>query len=125
LDWGLKAKSLGLGYASASIVAHKRGTTTGSSSRSGSLSRLSVYLQHRNAIHFVRKHFPWTLPLRVCVSLLYAFRFLLRQAPQSSLATLEGIVAGLKGETGQPAWHREQPSIGAIGKPMGEDRWPV
>jgi N-acetylglucosaminyl-diphospho-decaprenol L-rhamnosyltransferase len=107
LDWGLKAKSLGLGYASASIVAHKGGTTTGSSLRSGSLSRLSVYLQHRNAIHFVRKHFPLTLPLRVFVSLLYAFRFLLRQAPQNSLAALEGIFAGLKGETGRPAWHRD------------------
>jgi GT2 family glycosyltransferase len=123
LDWGVKAKPLGLGYASASIVAHKQGTTTGSTARLGSISRLSVYLEHRNAIHFVRKYFPWTLPLRICVSFLYALRFLLRRAPQSSLATVEGILAGLKGETGRPAWYQDQSSIAALlGKPMAEDQ---
>ncbi|MEH2510510.1 N-acetylglucosaminyl-diphospho-decaprenol L-rhamnosyltransferase [Nitrobacteraceae bacterium AZCC 1564] len=125
LDWGVKAKPLGLGYAAASIVAHKRGTTTGSTARAGTPSRLSVYLLHRNAIHFVRRYFPWTVPLRVCVSLLYAFRFLLRGAPQSSAAVLEGIFAGLRGEVGRPAWHRDQPPIMALGKPVAEDQWVV
>jgi N-acetylglucosaminyl-diphospho-decaprenol L-rhamnosyltransferase len=114
LDWGLRAKALGLGYASASIVAHKRGTTTGSALRPGAPSRLSIYLQHRNAIHFVRKYFPWTVPLRVCVSVLYAFRFLLRRAPRKSMATIEGIFAGIAGETGRPKWHREQPSVSGL-----------
>ncbi len=122
LEWGVRGKSLGLGYASDSIVAHKRGTTTGSALEPGALSRLSVYLQHRNAIHFVRKHFPWTLPLRVCVSLLYAFRFLLLRAPNNSVATLEGVFAGLAGERGQPVWHRDQSSIPAPGKSIAEDR---
>jgi GT2 family glycosyltransferase len=123
LDWGFKAKSMGLGYASASIVAHKRGTTTGSASRDGAPSRLSVYLQHRNAIHFVRRYFRWSIPLRVGASLLYALRFLLRGAPQSSLATLEGMLAGLKGEIGRPAWHREQSPAAPLRKPITEDQW--
>jgi N-acetylglucosaminyl-diphospho-decaprenol L-rhamnosyltransferase len=106
LDWGLRAKSAGLGYASGSVVAHKRGTTTGSALAPASLSRLSVYLHHRNAIFIVRKYFPWTLPIRLCVSLLHALRFLLRRAPNNFVAVLEGLIAGLRGETGRPPWHR-------------------
>ncbi|MET3332241.1 MULTISPECIES: glycosyltransferase family 2 protein [Bradyrhizobium] len=98
MDWGLRARHLGLGYAADSIVIHKRGTTTGS----GRASVLSVYLQHRNCVRFVRRHFPWSLPLRVAVSLMYAFRFLLQGAPSNSRAAVEGLVAGLKGEMGRP-----------------------
>jgi N-acetylglucosaminyl-diphospho-decaprenol L-rhamnosyltransferase len=107
LDWGVRAKASGLGYASESIVGHKRGTTTGSARDFAGMSRLSVYLQHRNGIHFVRRHFPWALPVRVLVSLLYAVRFLLGRAPNNFLATLEGVWAGLKGELGRPSWHRQ------------------
>lgn len=106
LDWGVRAKKLGLGYASASIVAHQRGTTTGSAGHLTALSRLAVYLQHRNAIHFVRRHYPWTLPVLVAISTLQAFRFLLHRAPRNCLAAIEGTVAGLRGEKGQPSWHR-------------------
>lgn len=35
-----------------------------------------------------------------------AVRFLMHRAPASFLATLEGVLAGLRGETGQPTWHR-------------------
>lgn len=106
LDWGVRAKKLGLGYASASIVAHQRGTTTGSAGRSAALSRLSVYLQHRNAIHFVRRHYPWTLPVRIAASTFYAARFLVHSAPSSCVAALEGMIAGIRGETGPPKWYR-------------------
>jgi N-acetylglucosaminyl-diphospho-decaprenol L-rhamnosyltransferase len=107
LDWGVRAKKLGLGYASTSIVAHQRGTTTGSAGGLAAMSKLAVYLQHRNGIHFVRRHFPWSLPVRIAVSILHAFRFLIHRAPGNFLATLEGVLAGLKGETGQPDWHRK------------------
>jgi N-acetylglucosaminyl-diphospho-decaprenol L-rhamnosyltransferase len=109
LDWGIRAKHLGLGYASDSIVVHKRGTTTGSARNAAAIPKLSVYLQHRNGIHFVRRHFPWALPVRVAVSLLHAVRFLMRQAPNNALAAIEGLVAGLKGEVGRPSWHRNEP----------------
>ncbi len=107
LDWGVRAKKFGLGYASTSVVAHQRGTTTGSAGGLAAMSRLAVYLQHRNGIHFVRRHFPWSLPLRIGVSILHAFRFLMHRAPGNFRATLEGVIAGLKGETGQPRWHRK------------------
>ncbi|MCP3390678.1 glycosyltransferase family 2 protein [Bradyrhizobium sp. CCGB12] len=107
LDWGIRAKHLGLGYARDSIVVHKRGTTTGSARSAAAIPKLSVYLQHRNGIRFVRRHFPWTLPLRVLMSLFHAARFLRRQAPRNCWAVLQGVLAGLRGETGRPSWHRE------------------
>jgi GT2 family glycosyltransferase len=100
LDWGLRAKACGLGYASDSVVWHKRGTTTGSAKNAANIPVFSVYLEHRNAIHFVRKHFPWTLPTRIIVSLLYAGRFLINRAPNNFLAAFQGMLAGLRGETG-------------------------
>lgn len=109
LDWGVRAKKLGLGYATGSIVSHKRGTTTGSARGPAAIPRLSVYLQHRNGIHFVRRYFPWALPARITLSLFYATRFLLRRAPNNFLATIEGVFAGLRGETGRPVWHRHLP----------------
>ena len=107
LDWGLRAKSCGLGYASASIVWHKRGTTTGSAKSLAKIPRLSIYLEHRNGIHFVRRHFPWTLPVRVAISFLYAVRFLIHRAPENFMATLEGVLAGLRGEVGRPTKYHE------------------
>lgn len=108
LDWGVRAKKLGvrLGYASESIVVHRGGTTTGSSGGSA-MSRLAVYLQHRNTIRLVRRHFPWSLPTRIAVSGLYALRFLANSSPGNFFAVLQGVAAGLKGETGQPSWHRK------------------
>jgi N-acetylglucosaminyl-diphospho-decaprenol L-rhamnosyltransferase len=103
LDWGQRAKACGLGYASASIVGHRRGTTTGSSKSLAAIPRLSVYLQHRNGIHFVRKYFPWTLPLRIVISSLYAIEFLMNRAPGNFSAALFGILAGLRGEVGPPS----------------------
>lgn len=110
LEWGLRAKKLGvrLGYASGSIVPHQGGTTTGAAS-GVQMSRLAFYLQHRNAIHFVRRHFPWSLPVRIAYSILIALRLLAQKAPGSFVAVLEGVAAGLRGETGQPSWHRKSP----------------
>jgi len=102
LDWGLRAKPCGLGYASNSIVAHKRGTTTGSARQAAMIPQISVYLQHRNAIHFVRKHYPWTLPMCVFLLLLYAVQYWVRGARRNFRVALKGILAGLKGEIGRP-----------------------
>jgi GT2 family glycosyltransferase len=109
LDWGVRAKAAGLGYASKSIVGHKRGTSTGSAKSPAAVPKLVVYLEHRNGIRFVRKHFPLTLPVRIAVSLLYATRFLIAGAPHNCVAALEGVYAGLRGEIGRPPWHRDTP----------------
>ena len=102
LDWGLRAKSCGLGYASASIVWHKQGTTTGTAKSLAEIPRLTTYLEYRNGIHFVLRHFPWTLPIRIAISFLYAVRFLKYRAPENCATTLEGTLAGLRGEKGRP-----------------------
>jgi len=122
LDWGTRAKTLGLGlgYASASITAHKRGTTTGSAGRAASLSKLAVYLEHRNAIHFVRRYHFWTLPIRLLYSLAQALRFLFAGAYINSFAVLQGVVAGLAGETGRPKSH--MPARTTVQRQGGEAR---
>ncbi|UZE48031.1 glycosyltransferase family 2 protein [Rhodopseudomonas sp. P2A-2r] len=107
IDWGVRAKPLGLGYASNSVVGHKRGTTTGSSGTLKSVSGLSVYLEHRNGIRFVRRHFPHTVWLRLAISCCYALRFLLAGSPRNFGFVISGLVAGLRGETGRPKWHSE------------------
>ena len=103
LDWGLRAKPYGLGYASASIVRHKRGTTTGTARRLADIPRRTSYLEYRNGIRFVLRHFPWTLPIRIIVSILYAGRFLIYGSRKNCFATLEGMLAGLIGMAGRPA----------------------
>lgn len=107
LDWGLRAKSLGLGYAGVSIVRHKRGTTTGSANSQTRIPQFSVYLEHRNGLNFVRKHFPWTIPVRIVVSILYAIRFLMKGSPENFMATLQGVLAALRGEVGRPSKYHE------------------
>ena len=101
-DWSMRAKHLGLGYASASVVPHQGGTTIGSAMRRAGRSELSVYLESRNRIEFVRKHFPRFLPLASVLSLPYAAEFLVARSPRNFWAALKGAVAGLKGETGPP-----------------------
>jgi N-acetylglucosaminyl-diphospho-decaprenol L-rhamnosyltransferase len=107
LDWGVRAKKFGLGYASASIITHRAGTTTGSAEGLPLIPRLTVYLEHRNGIRFVRRHFPWALPVRVAISILYAVKYLVHRAPKNFVAALEGVLAGLRGETGRPSWHKK------------------
>ena len=103
LDWGLRAKICGMGYASASIVRHKRGTTTGTAKHLTEIPQLTIFLEYRNGIRFVRRHFPLTLPICVAVSFLYAVRFLIYRAPKNFVATVEGTLAGLRGEVGRPS----------------------
>jgi len=116
LDWGLRAKSYGLGYASSSLVMHKRGTTTGSAKSLARMPRLSVYLQHRNGIYFVRKYFPRTLPIRIATSFLYAVEFLISGAPKNFWSALQGVLAGLRGEVGRPPNYHE---LTGYSEPLG------
>ena len=101
-DWSLRAKVCGLGYASASLVPHKGGTSIGSARKRANRSELSVFLESRNRIHFMRKHFFSFMPLGLMMSIVFAVQFLLAGAPRNFWAALMGLAAALKGNVGPP-----------------------
>jgi N-acetylglucosaminyl-diphospho-decaprenol L-rhamnosyltransferase len=104
LDWGLRAKAdWGVGYAYKSVVPTVGGTTIGSASRRGDRSRLSVYLDFRNRLIFVRKHYPSWFAWTVAITALRAWEFLAVGAIANFVSALRGVHAGLRGETGRPA----------------------
>jgi N-acetylglucosaminyl-diphospho-decaprenol L-rhamnosyltransferase len=107
LDWGLRAKRCGLGYARSSLISHKKGTATGSTTSLRTMSSLTVYLQHRNAIHLVRKHFPWILPLSITLLIFYTLEYLAALSPKNFVSALRGTLAGVRGETGIPAHYSQ------------------
>lgn len=101
LDWGIRAKKCGLGYAVASIVSHKGGTTIGSSSASRKdKSELSVYFTSRNQILFIRKHYPWVSIPGGVLAIGYAVLYLLAGSPGNFRVAVRGILAGWAGEVG-------------------------
>jgi N-acetylglucosaminyl-diphospho-decaprenol L-rhamnosyltransferase len=103
LEWGIRARQeFGVGYAHRSIVVHAGGTTIGSSTRTARQSPLSVYLEYRNSILFVRENFPlwllWTIMVQFGRISLKA-----RAYPLGSFtAAFRGIVDGVRGYSGRP-----------------------
>lgn len=118
-DWSVRAKPYGLGYASDSVVLHKGGTTIGSAGPRAHRSRLAVYLQNRNCIHFVRQHFPSLLPVAGILWFLYAFEYLFAGSLQNYKTAIEGLLAGLRGETGRPQRLAENNIERVRSKPSG------
>jgi N-acetylglucosaminyl-diphospho-decaprenol L-rhamnosyltransferase len=103
LDWGLRAKAAcGVGYAHSSVVRHKGGTTTGRTQSRAARSRMSVYLEFRNRLLFVRRHFPAWLTWTLAMSFFWAGRYLLVGAVGNFHTALHGLSAGFRGETGRP-----------------------
>jgi N-acetylglucosaminyl-diphospho-decaprenol L-rhamnosyltransferase len=103
LDWGYRAKkSCGIGYAHRSVVAHHGGTTIGSGTSRATASPLSVYLEFRNRVNFVRQHHRswiiWTLFILVFRSLEYG----VMGAFINTRVALMGLKAGAARETGRP-----------------------
>jgi GT2 family glycosyltransferase len=103
LEWGLRAKRLsGVGYAHRSIVVHTGGTTIGSSIDPSHQSALSVYLEYRNSILFVRKTFPrwliWTIVLQLARLAAKGWAY----PPGNLNAAFRGLLAGVQGHSGRP-----------------------
>jgi N-acetylglucosaminyl-diphospho-decaprenol L-rhamnosyltransferase len=103
LEWGCRAKALGaLGYAHQSIVPHEGGTTIGSAATRAGSSRLSVYLEFRNRILFVRQwHSAW-LPWTVAMQAVHIAAFMSVGSFRNMHAAARGLMAGLRGEVGRP-----------------------
>lgn len=103
LDWGLRAKaSCGVGYAFDSVVPHVGGTTLGTAKRLADFSRLAVYLEFRNRILFVRRHYRGWLTWTVVMAIVQSGRYLLAGAGRNFISAVAGLRAGLNGETGRP-----------------------
>jgi len=103
VEWGVRAKKLGeLGHAHKSVVVHKHGTTIGSSGDKAARSPLSVYLGARNAILFARRNYPAFVLPALAMQILQAGRYLPAGSPANFRTAVQGIVAGVLGETGRP-----------------------
>jgi hypothetical protein len=103
LDWGLKAKaSCGVGYAYDSVVPHVGSTTIGAAGRLADRSKLSVYLDFRNRILFVRRHYPGWLAWTAAMAFVHAARYLAAGAGQNFKSAMAGLLSGLNGGAGRP-----------------------
>jgi GT2 family glycosyltransferase len=103
LDWGLRAKACGgVGYAHRSLVLHEGGTTIGSSTSRRSQSPLSVYLEFRNRILFVRSNFIIWLPWTIVAEFAEIGEYARIGAFANMLAALRGLGDGLLGKSGRP-----------------------
>jgi hypothetical protein len=110
LDWGIRARQAGfrIGYANDSIVIHPGGSSLGSPVEGSIGSPLSIYLEFRNRLLFVKIHYPWWWIWTLAMSYFYALRLL----PHGGLwPACQGILAALRGEVGRPdslvAQHRK------------------
>jgi len=104
-DWSMRAKRYGLGYAPNSIVPHKGGTTIGSARLRAERSRLSVYLESRNNLHFVRMHWHRYFPLGLFFGCAYAITYLFALSSKNFRAAAAGLLAAIRGEIGRPKFH--------------------
>jgi N-acetylglucosaminyl-diphospho-decaprenol L-rhamnosyltransferase len=103
VDWAIRAKAAcGIGYAHRSLVPHAMGTTTGSAGSRAKRSAFSVYLSHRNQLHFVRRHHPRWFAWTLLVSFLRSGEFLAAGSTRNFVAAVKGLIAGLRGEKGRP-----------------------
>jgi N-acetylglucosaminyl-diphospho-decaprenol L-rhamnosyltransferase len=103
LDWGYRTKdSFGLGYAHGSVVVHGGGTTIGTAARRSKTSPLSVYLDFRNRVHFVREHHPFWIGWTLLMLLIRSFEYGMAGSLTNMSTALRGVYAGIAGETGRP-----------------------
>ena len=97
-----KKKECGVGYAYRAVVRHEGGTTIGSASKRGEQSSLSVFLEYRNRILFVKRHFPKWYAWTMIVTLFRALEYLAVGSLKNLRMAYRGILAGWTGQTGRP-----------------------
>ena len=104
LEWGVRAKEHGrsIGYAHSSVVLHDGGASIGSADVRSRRSRLSVYLDSRNRLLFVREHHPRWLLWSIVIGLAECGAYVAVGSAPNFFAALRGLIAGIAGETGRP-----------------------
>jgi hypothetical protein len=76
-------------------VPHVGGTTIGSSRARGSRSRLAVYLDFRNRLIFVGKHYPYWYPWTLLMCAARASEFLVAGSVRNFLGRSPRALGGL------------------------------
>lgn len=107
VEWCLRARRRGLrlGFAPDAVVFHRQGTTTGWAGPFRRRPKLSIYLDARNRVRLTRQLTPWFLPTAVAGILLHSlWRYARRGAWRQVGYVVQGVCAGLRGETGRPGW---------------------
>ena len=107
VEWCLRArrKGLRLGFAPDAIVHHLQGTTTGWAGAFNKRPKLSIYLDARNRVRMTAQLMPWYLPTAVAGILTHSlWRYARRGAWRQVGYVFEGVLAGLRNESGRPAW---------------------
>jgi N-acetylglucosaminyl-diphospho-decaprenol L-rhamnosyltransferase len=103
LDWGMRAKAAcGLGYSYRAVVRHRGGTTIGSAPTRSQTSNLTVFLEFRNRILFVRSRYPFWFPWTILVLIIRALEYLAVGSLPNTKIAYRGIAAGLAGQFGRP-----------------------
>ena len=106
VEWCLRRGRFQLGFAPGSIVHHHHGGTLGSSMSRRNRSRLSVYLDERNKHLLSRRLHPTLYPLIVFTTLLFTMQYIRARAFRNFGFALTGWWAGLRCQSGKPAWLR-------------------
>ena len=103
LDWGMRAKEkCGLGYAYLAVVRHQGGTTIGPTRKRAEQTALTVYLEFRNRILFVKRRYPAWYPWTVFVLHSQSFGILnCRISRKYQDGFFRGIAAGVVGQIGR------------------------
>lgn len=107
VEWCLRArrKGLKLGFAPDAVVAHHQGTTTGWVGAFNTRPKMPIYLDARNRIRLTAKMYPWFLVTAVPYILIHSlWRYGRRGAWRQVGYVFQGVAAGLRGESGRPAW---------------------
>lgn len=107
VEWCLRARGLGLrlGFAPDARIRHHHGTTTGWSGSFRQVPKMPIYLDARNRVRMTASLMPEKLPTAVAGILLHSlWRFTRRGALRQTVYVFQGVLAGIRGESGRPDW---------------------
>jgi hypothetical protein len=86
------------------LLGNASGTTLGSAMHPSQRSPLSTYLGQRNSLLLTKRCYPLLYPIAVLFHFGFLFDDLVRGNKRTFAAALRGWWAGVRGETGRPAW---------------------
>lgn len=107
VDWCIRGMQRGmkLGFAPDADVLHHQGTTVGGFGNLKKRLRLPIHLTERNRLLLTRECFPVCLPAVILSStLLILYHYALRGAWRQFWYGIQGLSAGVMGESGKPRW---------------------